>query len=214
MITNQQVRKLRLLDGQGIAKEVAALRIGMDAKTARKYRRLGKLPSEVTMMDRNWRTRPDVFAAVWPELETKLQVHPGLEAKTLFADLQRRFPGRYADGQLRTLQRRVKYWRATRGPDREVFFAQEHKPGQLGASDFTHLTSLNVTIAGVSFPHLIYHFVLTYSNWEHVTICFSESFESFSAGLQSALWELGAVPAKHRSDRMTLAVNQDGNAER
>ena len=76
MITDQQVRKLRRLDGQGIAKEVAAARIGMDAKTARKYRRLGKLPSEVTLMDRNWRTRPDVFAAVWAELEAKLQVNP------------------------------------------------------------------------------------------------------------------------------------------
>src|SRR5271155_6120917 len=88
MITNQQVRKLRLLDGQGIAKEVAAARVGMDAKTARKYRRLGKLPSEVMVMDRNWRTRPDVFAEGWPELEAKLQVSPGLEAKTLFVDLQ------------------------------------------------------------------------------------------------------------------------------
>jgi len=66
----------------------------------------------------------------------------------------------------------------------------------------------------VPFAHLVYHFVLTYSNWEHVSICFSESFESFSAGLQNALWELGAVPEKHRSDRMSLAVNQDGNPER
>src|SRR5438477_4618007 len=105
MITNQQVRMLRRLDGQGIAKEVAAARVGMDAKSARKYRRLGKLPSEVTSMDRNWRTRPDIFLEVWPQLEAKLQLHPKLEAKTLFADLQRRFPGRFANGQLRTLQR-------------------------------------------------------------------------------------------------------------
>ena len=92
MITNQQVRKLRRLDGQGIAKEVAALRVGMDAKTARKYRRLGKLPSEVVSMDRSWRTRPDPFAEVWLEVEAKLQVNGGLEAKTLIADLQRRLP--------------------------------------------------------------------------------------------------------------------------
>jgi hypothetical protein len=206
MITDQQVRKLRRLDGQGIAKEVAAARIGMDAKTARKYRRLGKLPSEVTMMDRNWRTRPDVFAAVWPELEAKLQVHPGLEAKTLFADLQRRFPGRFADGQLRTLQRRVKRWRAESGPAKEVFFAQVHHPGRLAASDFTHCTDLGVTINGSPFVHLIYHFVLTYSNWETGTICCSESLESLSEGLQNALWELGGVPHVHRTDRLTAAV--------
>jgi hypothetical protein len=116
MITNHQVRKLRRLDEQGIAKEAAAARAGMDAKTARKYRRLGKLPAEVKTMDRDWRTRPDAFAKVWPELEALLDVNPGLEAKTLFADLQRRFPECFADGQLRTLQRRVKQWRAECGP--------------------------------------------------------------------------------------------------
>src|SRR4051794_36433269 len=87
MITDQQVRKLRRLDGNGLPKEVAALRAGMDAKTARKYRRAGKLPSEVEPMDRDWRTRPDAFAEVWPQLEEMLQANPGLEAKTLFDDL-------------------------------------------------------------------------------------------------------------------------------
>ncbi len=99
MITDRQVRKLRQLDRRGLAKEAAALRVGIDAKSARKYRRLGKLPSEVMSMDRNWRTHPDVFAEVWPEREAKLQLSPRLQAKTLFADLQRRFPDRFADGQ-------------------------------------------------------------------------------------------------------------------
>jgi hypothetical protein len=206
MITNQQMRKLRRLDGQGIAKEVVALRVGMDAKTARKYRRLGKLPSEVVSMDRNWRTRPDPFAEVWPEIEVKLQVNTGLEAKTLFADLQRRFPGRFAEGQLRTLQRHIKSWRAQSGPAKEVFFAQVHHPGRLGASDFTHGTKLGVTINGSPFEHMLYHFVLTYSNWEAVTVCFSESFESLSEGFQNALWELGGAPQMHRTDRLTAAV--------
>jgi hypothetical protein len=206
MITDQQVRRLRRLERQGIAKEVAAARVGMDAKTARKYRRLGKLPSEVISMDRNWRTHPDLFAEVWPELEEKLLLNPGLEAKTLFADLQRRFPGRFADGQLRTLQRRVKIWRAESGPAKEVFFAQVHRPGRLAASDFTHCTDLGVTINGSPFDHMIYHFVLTYSNWETGTICFSESLESLSEGLQNALWELGGVPQMHRTDRLTAAV--------
>jgi len=212
MVKDRQVKVLRHWLQREATLSVAALKTGMDRKTARKYRR-GKLPSE-DAREHDWQTRRDAFAEVWAEVQSLLEVAPGLEAKTLFADLQRRYPGRFQDSQLRTLQRRVKHWRATQGPDREVFFAQEHKPGQLGASDFTHLTSLNVTIAGVPFAHLVYHFVLTYSNWEHVSICFSESFESFSAGLQNALWELGAVPEKHRSDRMSLAVNQDGNPER
>jgi len=206
MITDQQVQKLRRLDGNGVPKEVAALRAGMDAKTARKYCRLGTFPSEVEPMDRDWQTRPDAFAEVWLELEELLQAEPGLEAKTLFDDLRRRHPGRFADGQLRTLQRRLKRWRAENGPAKEVFFAQVHHPGRLAASDFTHCTELGVTINGCPFAHLIYHFVLTYSNWETGTVCFSESYESLSEGLQNALWELGGVPHLHRTDRLTAAV--------
>ena len=210
MVKDGQVRALRVwVKEREASLAVAAMKTGMDRKTARKYRH-GKLPSE-RVKEHDWRTRPDVFADVWAEVEVRLELAPGLETKTLFEDLQRRFPGRFQDGQLRTLQRRVKRWRALQGPDREVYFAQQHQPGQLGASDFTHLTSLNVTIAGVPFAHLVYHFVLTYSNWEYVKVCFSESFESFSAGFQEALWELGAVPELHRTDRMSLAVNQDGH---
>jgi hypothetical protein len=100
------------------------------------------------------------------------------QCKTVFEYLQRQNPGRFQDGQLRTLQRRVKDWRATEGPAREVFFAQQHLPGRLCASDFTHMEELGVTIQGQSFPHLIYHFVLTYSNWETGTVCFSEKRKS------------------------------------
>jgi len=185
----------------------AAAKAGMDEKTARKYRRLGQLPSTIKA-EHSWRTRPDAFADVWESVALKLELNPGLEAKTLFADLQRRYPGRFADGQLRTLQRRIKTWRATHGPAKEVYFAQIHKPGELCQSDFTHMSKLGVTIQGQPFDHLIYHFVLTYSNWETGTICFSESFESLSEGLQNALWELGGVPAAHRTDRLTPAVQK------
>jgi hypothetical protein len=133
----------------------------MDAKTARKYRRLGRLPSELPAQPR-WRTQPDPFTEVWEEVRRLLEINAGLEAKTIFEYLQRREPGRGQDGQLRTLQRRIKVWRATEGPAREVFFAQQHMPGRLGASDFTHMEELGVSIQGQSFPHLIYHFVCSY----------------------------------------------------
>ena len=207
MVTDEQVRRLfRVLQVEK-TQEIAAAKSGMDPKTARKYRRLGKLPSELTV-PRTWRTRKDCFEEVWDEVRQQLELNPGLQAKTLFAWLQRRYPGRFADGQLRSLQRRVKAWRATEGPAREVFFAQVHRPGELCQSDFTHMSGLGVTIQGRPFEHLAYHFVLTYSNWEHTTVCFSESFESLSAGLQNALWELGAVPAAHRTDRLSAAVNR------
>ena len=205
--TDQQVRRLSALLKTGKSLKAAAMRADMDEKTARKYREVGRPPSEIDVWPRAWRTREDPFADVWEEVRTQLETSPGLEAKTLFLWLQRTYPGRFEDGQIRTLQRRLRQWRATAGPPKEVFFAQIHHPGRLAASDFTHMGSLGVTLGGQPFDHMVYHFVLTYSNWETVSICFSESFESLSEGLQQALWELGGVPERHRSDRMSAAVN-------
>jgi hypothetical protein len=205
MVTDRQIRRLMSLLQAGQSQQVSADKAGMDRGTARKYRQAGKLPSALRT-DHAWRTRSDPFAGVWPWVVEQLALNPGLEAKTLLEALQRAHPGDFADGQLRTLQRQVKRWRGLEGPGKEVFFAQVHHPGRLCQSDFSHMTKLAVTIAGRTFEHLIYHFVLTYSNWEAFTLCYSESFESLSEGLQNALWELGAVPQRHRSDRLGAAV--------
>ena len=212
MVTDHQVRRLMALTNTEPTLAIAAAKAGMDEKTARKYRRLGKLPNECRT-EHTWRTRPDPFDTVWDEIAQRIKTNPGLQAKTLFEDLQRRFPGRFQDGQLRTLQRRIKHWRATEGPDKEIFFPQQHKPGELGASDFTYMTRLGITLAGQPFEHMLYHFVLTYSNWETGTICFSESFASLSEGLQNALWELGGVPKQHRTDCLTAAVKLESPEE-
>ena len=205
-VTDRQVRRLFGLLGSGEALSMAAIKSGMDRQTAGKYRKRRELPSEVAA-PHTWRTREDPFEEVWSEVCEQLEETPRLQAKTLFEWLQRKYPGRFEDGQLRTFQRGVKRWRARAGPAKEVFFSQVHRPGRLCASDFTSMTSLEVTIGGQCFEHLVYHFVLSYSNWEAVTICFSESFEALSEGLQNALWELGGVPQRHRSDRMSSAVN-------
>jgi hypothetical protein len=205
MVNDRQVKRLWRLR-QKLSLEAAAAKSGMDSKTARKYLRDRRLPSEMRQKH-TWRTRLDPFADTWEEIWPLLIAEPGLQAKTLFEHLQRTYPGRFQDGQVRTLRRRIQYWRATEGPPREVFFAQQHRPGELCESDFTHCRELGVTINGQAFPHLIYHFVLTYSNWETGTICYSETFESLSEGLQNALWELGGVPTEHRTDRLSAAVN-------
>ena len=205
MVTDHQVRRLMSLTNTEPTLALAAAKAGMDEKTARKYRKLGKLPNECRVKH-TWRTRPDAFDTVWEQIEAHLKTNPGLQAKTLFEDLQRRYPGEFQDGQLRSLQRRIKRWRATEGPSKEVFFAQVHKPAVVGASDFTHMNSLGVTLAGQPFEHMFYHFVLTYSNWETGTICFCESYESLCEGLQNALWELGGVPKQHRTDCLSAAV--------
>lgn len=197
-----------IVKGQSLSQ--AAARWDMDEKTARKYVRSGRLPSEMKS-PHDWRTRVDPFEEVWPELKELLAHNSGLQANTLFEELGRRYPGRFQEGQLRTLQRKMRQWRALEGPPKEVFFAQDHHPGQLCASDFCHLSSLGVLIQNRPFDHLLFHFVLTYSNWETGSLCFSESFESLSQGLQLALWELGGVPERHRTDSLTAAVQAMGN---
>ena len=212
MVTDQQVRRLRKLSNTEKNQEIAASKAGMDPTTARRYRGLERLPSELKK-EREWRTREDPFSEVWEAVQQQVQESPGLEAKTLFEWLQREYPGRFSDGQIRTLQRRIKLWRVTEGPAQEVYFGQKHTPGRLCASDFTHMTELGITLAGRTFEHLVYHFVLTYSNWETGTICYSESLESLSEGWQNAVWELGAVAAEHRTDSLSSAVNNMSNLE-
>src|SRR5690242_13917411 len=93
---------------------IAAMKAGMDRKTARKHRDVGCVPS-AEPKPRTWRTRADPFEEDWPEIEARLVDAPELEAKTLLDDLMARKPGRYTERQLRTLQRRVRDWLATKG---------------------------------------------------------------------------------------------------
>ena len=206
MIRDLQVEELMKRLAEGKPLYLCAVQSGMGEKAARKYRRLGKLPSQC-LPERTWRTRRDPFTEVWEEVRALVTESPALEAKTIFEALQRKYENPFSDGQLRTLQRRLKRWRYTEGPAKEVFFEQEHRPGALCQSDFTNMNEVGVMIAGQPFEHLLYHLVLTYSNWETGTVCFSESLESLSAGLQNALTDLGGVPRAHRSDRMSAAVN-------
>ena len=187
MVTDNQVRRLMKLISEGKSFQTAAGRAGLSEKTARKYRRSRRLPSQCKRIH-TWRTRPDpIDPADWRWIEETLSANTGVEAKTLFEALQREHPGKYQDGQLRTFQRRIKLWRALHGAGNEVFFPQIYRPGEWCESDFTHMNALGVTINGVPFDHMLYHFVLCYSNWETASICFSESYESLSAGLQNAL---------------------------
>lgn len=183
---------------------LAAAKSGMSEKTARKYLCKSVLPSE-NKHPRDWVTRKDPFESIWPAVLVLLQTQPDLEAKTVFEEIQRRYPGQFEEGQLRTFQRRVKSWRLEYGASKEVFFEQTHEPGRLCQSDFTHMNEVGVTIQGQSFEHMLYHFVLTYSNWEWASICYSESFESLSEGLWSALEQLGGIPGAHRTDNLAAA---------
>jgi hypothetical protein len=191
---------------------LASMRSGMHRNTGRKYVRSNRFPSELKQ-PRDWRTRPDPFEADWPGIEQRLVDAPELEARILFEDLMRRQPGIYQEGQLRTFQRRVKVWRAHHGPDKEVFFPQDHRPGEALQTDFTWATELSVTIQGEAFPHLLCHVVLPYSNWGWVTVCQSESMLALRRGVPAALLQLGRVPQFHQTDNSTAATHEIAAAD-
>jgi hypothetical protein len=206
MITDAQVRKLMKENTKTGRTGIAAIKSGMSRNTAAKYLNDGRLPSEMKE-PRDWRTRPDPFQEHWAEIETRLQTDPALEARTLFEDLLERFPDKYEEGQLRTLQRRIKEWRGATGPNKEVFFPQIHRPGEAMQTDFTWASKLAVTIQGKPFPHMLCHPVLPYSNWEWVTVCHSESLSALKRGVQEALFRLGSAPVYHQTDNSTAATH-------
>jgi transposase len=156
-------------------------------------------------------TRPAERVQVWSEEIEPLLVadtEGELEAKTIFAELCRKRPGAFEPGQLRTLQRRVREWRAERGPEKEVYFPQEHVPGRMASMDFTHATELGVTIMGALFVHMFFELVLAYSGWRFVELAFGETFEALVKGLQGGLWALGGVPSIVRQDNLSAATHE------
>jgi hypothetical protein len=203
-ITDQQVR-LYMTKRKHHTQEVAAAKTGISVRSARRIEREALLPSQKPR--RYWRSRPDPFATVWDtEVVPMLANTPGLQAITILRKLQDDHPNEYPDSTRRTLERRIRQWRATSGPPKEVFFPQLHEPGGRGLSDFTDMKDLRVTIAGVRFDHRLYHFVLAFSRWEYAQVVESgESFEALSAGLQNALWQAGGCPREHRTDSLSAA---------
>lgn len=194
--------------------KLSSMKAGLDRKTGAKYIKSGMLPSEHQKRPRTYLTRADAFNEHWGEIVTKLQDAPELEGKALFEWLSERYPGTYEPGQLRTFQRRLKKWRATYGPEKEVFFAQCHRPGEALQVDFTHCNKLRVTIVGKTFDHMICHSVLPYSNWEWATVCFTESLMALRGGVQEALFRLGRTPEYIQTDSLSAATHSLGAGER
>jgi len=208
LTTDAQVRKL--MEELNKTGEIgrASMLAGMDRKTGRKYAGLKRFPSELKR-PRTWRTREDPFAEEdWAEVTSALADVPEFEAKTLFERLLAQKPDRYHPGHLRSFQRKVKTWRAQQGPPKEVFFAQNHRPGEALQTDFTVCNELGITIAGEPFAHMLCHPVLPYSNWEWATVCHSESLAALRRGLQSALFRLGKVPEWNQTDNSTAATHR------
>lgn len=213
-VTSQQVNLFMQLRPHH-PQRVAAAKAGFSERTARRIETDRHLPSREIADRRLRRQGPDPFGGLWDaEIRPLLEAQPGLRPITLFEEMERRHPDQDWDRLRRSLERRVRAWRAEHGADREVIFRQDHVPGQQGLSDFTDMGDLSVTIAGQPLDHRLYHFVLAYSAWEHAEpVLGGESFTALAVGLQNALWALGGVPAEHRSDSLSAAFrNLDDDA--
>lgn len=186
------------------AQQTAAARAGISERTAR---RVDQGESTRSRRPRDWLTRTDPLEAVWEvELEPLLKRSPGLKAVTLLEELERLDPDVDWRRHRRTLERRVRIWRAKHGPAQDVIFRQGHPPGRLGLSDFTDASGLDVGIAGAPFAHRLYHFTLAFSQWQHAEVIVGgESYVALAEGLQNALWALGGVPEIHRTDSLSAA---------
>jgi hypothetical protein len=214
-VTDQQVRAY-MQDRIRHSQRAAAARAGFSERTARRIAADPRLPSQ--RQPERGRTVPDPLAMVWePVLLPILENDPAVQAVTLLRHLQMTDPDAFPDDRVRrTLERRVRDWRALHGAERDVIFRQTSDPGRMALSDFTDAGELGVTIAGAPFPHRLFHFVLAYSGWEHVGVVLGgESFTALAENLQNALWTLGGVPREHRTDSLSAAYrNLDEEATR
>ena len=181
---------------KGHSQMASAAKSGMSVRSGRRIeggeRNLGR--------SRDWRTRPDPLASVWKsDLVPLLERSPDLTGLTLLEYLDDAMPGQYGQDVLRTLQRRVKHWKAVYGPEKDVMFRQVPQPGRQGLSDFTQLAFV-ITIGGKPFRHLLYQFRLAFSGWRFVmAIQGGESYAALAEGLQRVYRRAKVTP--WRGDR-------------
>lgn len=192
---------------------VAAAKAGISQSTGYRLQAAPTLPSQKKTSRGRRRADPlaDIFEA---EVVPLLRSSPGIRPVAVYEEVLRRHPD-LGTGIRRTLERRIRAWKAEYGPEQEVIFRQTHAPGKMGLSDFTAMGKLGVTIAGEALDHRLYHFRLAYSGFQHAHVVLGgESYVALAEGMQNALWTLGGVPHNHRTDSLSAAFkNLDKSAQ-
>lgn len=189
---------------QGDKQTVSAAKAGISERSGR---RIEAEPPRKATPPRSYQTRKDPLNGAFEQFMVPLLMkEPSLQPTTLLDELMEVRPNEFDLSCLRTVQRRVKRWLATEGPEKEVIFLQRHEAGVQGTSDYTHLKNVEITIRGEPLKHILYHYRLVFSGWTYVKVVLGgESFESLSTGLQNAFWRCGGVPKEHRTDSLSAA---------
>ncbi|MEO8654667.1 MAG: IS21 family transposase [Ramlibacter sp.] len=188
---------------------VSAAKASIGTATAYRIEQDPRLPSQKQVP--RGRRRPDPLGDIFDaEVVPLLQAAPGLRPVAIFEEVARLHP-ELGDGIRRTLERRIRSWRAIHGREQDVIFRQVHEPGRMGLSDFTGMGGTAITIVGQPLDHRLYHFRLAWSGFEHAHVVLGgESFVALAEGLQNALWSLGGAPREHRSDSLSAAFRNLG----
>jgi transposase InsO family protein len=187
-----------------VKKPAAAAQAAISLRTAYRIENDPRLPSQ-TPRPRGRRRADPLIAIFDAEIVPMLEAAPDIRPIAIFEEMQRRHP-ELPEGVRRTMERRIRQWRAMNGKDRDVIFRQVQEPGRMGLSDFTEMGDLAVRVAGVELDHRLYHFRLACSGFEHVHVILGgESYVALAEGLQNALWALGGAPLEHRSDSLSAA---------
>jgi len=191
----------------------AAAKAAISVASAYRIENDARLPSQ--KREPRGRRRPDPLIEIFDAaVVPMLTAAPAIRPVTIFEELTRRYP-QLPRGVRRTLERRIRAWRAKHGPERDVIFRQVHEPGRMGLSDFTEMGDLGVYVAGVALDHRLYHFRLACSGFEHAHVILGgESYVALAEGLQNALWALGGAPHEHRSDSLSAAFRNLSRDER
>jgi hypothetical protein len=202
-VTDHQMR-LYMKFRQTDTPPIAAAKASFSSSTAYRLEKDPRLPSMRKVVRQ--RRRPDPLAEIFDaEIVPMLKAAPGLRPIAIFEEMLRRHP-MLRPGIRRTLERRIRAWRAIHGAEQEVIFRQVQEPGRVGLSDFTDMGDLAITVAGMPLDHRLYHFRLAYCGFEHAHVVLGgESFVALAEGLQNALWSLGGAPREHRTDSLSAA---------
>ena len=137
----------------------AAAKSGLSRRTGFRIKKESRSATSTEEKKSRGRRRQDPLEGIWDsQVLPILRNSPGIRASAVFYELLRNNP-ELDPGVRRTLERRIRAWRAENGPDKEVMFRQNKEAGHLGISDFTKMKDVGVTIRRKQFPHMLYHFL-------------------------------------------------------
>lgn len=195
MIDDYTIEQLFKLLTKGKSLTQAAKEANISYKTALKYKRIGRLPSQIRAADKPHIQR--LFDDRWEKDVVPYMIeYPGSSASRLLNHLIEMYPKKYALNQLRTLQRRLKNWKDSLHPWEEVESIYSGTPGELGVTGILS-PPLEIFIRGELYHHELLFFLLPFSGWMWLNPIVSKENVSIVEHLEEIFWRCKFSPRSH-----------------